>query len=163
MSVVLGETSELEDYITKLYDQFETITLKHLEDLSMEKTCLIAFGFGQNQGSEVFISKLEKHAAKGFDEYQFEDIKLLMHGFIFSYRISPGFLTKLTPKLLSFQNKMSPFEMAKLVRTFYVLEIKDTKLFDTFENHIMASVQNFSQFITDEHLFEIYLTYCMTR
>lgn len=63
MSVVLGETEDLEAYITNLYNHFERITLKNLPTLSMEKTCLIAFGFGINQGSDEFFHLLERHAA----------------------------------------------------------------------------------------------------
>jgi hypothetical protein len=53
--------------------------------------------------------------------------------------------------------------MAKLLRSYYILEVFDKEVDEMLQANLLLSIQNYSQFITNEVFFEIVLTYNITR
>jgi hypothetical protein len=53
--------------------------------------------------------------------------------------------------------------MARLLRSYHILEVFDKEVDGVLQANLLLSVQNYSQFITNEVFFEIVLTYNITR
>lgn len=92
-----------------------------------------------------------------------DQLKLILHGLAFTYRISENFLVEIIPKVINFSNRFTPTELAKIIRACDVIGITDEEIFDTLDSLILTNLQNYSDKIDDNHLFEIALTYNMTR
>lgn len=158
-----SEDDEIEDFCNEIYKTTEKIVAKHLYDLSLEKLCLIANGFGDNKGSREFFMMLEMQIRQLANLEEFQDVKLILHGLAFNYRISREFLIELSQKILAFQNHLTPFELAKLVRVYDILQVGDEKTLGQIEGIVLHILRNNSDQLTDEHLFELCLSYNMTR
>lgn len=56
-----------------------------------------------------------------------------------------------------------PVEMAKLLRAYHLLEAGDAEIEAMLHDNLLQSIQNHSSYISNEDLYEIFLTFVITR
>jgi len=66
-------------------------------------------------------------------------------------------------RILGHRNDYVPVEMAKLLRAYHVMEVGDKEIEAMLHDNLLQCVQKHSSLISNEDLFEIFLTFVITR
>lgn len=161
--IITDSGKQLLDYVKDMFNLMEQIVLKNTDKLTIERASLIAYGFGNERGSPKLFEELEKAAFKDIDTMDLIDLKVTLQGFVYNYRISTKSQEKLFDKIDSFLTQLNPIEMAKLARALYILEHEKRPAFRTLENLILSGIKLQGHELSIEELYEIVLTFNMTR
>lgn len=103
MSLILNDTAkELLEFVTDIYDVMEKKLLANLDQINIEQATLIAHGYGVDRGSKELFNALEALVFKELDSLEITDLKGIMYGFLFTYRISEENTTAILDKASSF-------------------------------------------------------------
>lgn len=106
MSLILNDSGQdLLDFVKDFYSILETKILANLDKLEFENAALLAHGYGGERGSKLLFEKLEEICLRNPDNLELPDIKAILYGFVFNYRITDQNMDLAIKKVQAFANQ----------------------------------------------------------
>lgn len=164
LTLILPEISDEFDIIrAEVYKSIESNVIDSKEKLNFKTCCYLAKGFGYDHGSPELFHTLNAMTESHLEEATLENLMNYAAGFLFTYRISPTALPIIIKKLDHFLPSVSPGNLAKIVKSLYILEQEKLPIVKRIEALLVQTLRESVQDISKEELFEITFSYCLTR
>lgn len=106
MSLILNDSAQdMLNYVKDFYSILETKIMANLDKLEFENAALLAHGYGGERGSKLLFEKLEEICLRNPENLELADIKAILYGFVFNYRISDENMDLAIKKVQAFSNQ----------------------------------------------------------
>ncbi|EAS00435.1 hypothetical protein TTHERM_00221080 (macronuclear) [Tetrahymena thermophila SB210] len=149
-----------------LFMLLEQSLMKYLDEFDFYTTCQAASGFGFMLGSMELYRKLEIkvqiYLAQNLENLTFEEFKLILDGFLHTYRGSQSLFKLLRQKFIVYLPQMTTIEAAQIVKAIHLVEFDDKEIYKLYEERIIYQLQGVDE-ITLEEIAEISKSYTLTR
>lgn len=164
LSIVITEMSEeFSSHKKAVFEFIEKNVFINKSKLTFQSSCLLAKGFGYENGSASFFKLLDQATLPELKEVDFEGFRNYVIGFLISYKISDQGFEILDSKMAPFLQNFTEIELAKIAKAYFTLGKENCEVVRQIEHKILYGLYNNGAEMDKETLFEIVHSYCITR
>jgi hypothetical protein len=152
--------SNIAGFLTKIEDKI----IENIGKLTFDDLCNCGVAFGEYKGELKIFKILEEKILKDLKDVSALEIKKILEALAFTYKASKELLLFLKPQILLHIQYFSPIDLAKIVKSYYILEAleSDDVFFRILEKNIVAHLKDLKN-VKNEELMEFVRCYCVTR
>lgn len=146
-----------------LYNVIEQRIIDRKEELDMSYACAFARCYGFDNGSERLFHALETMASTDIEEFNVDEYKSYIEGFVFTYRISERHLDIILEKFNAFKFQFTPAFLAQFSKSLYILEKEGSKVMKDIEELLIDILKYDPSVLTKNDAYQLVYCYCLTR
>jgi len=144
------------------FDKIEGRVMEHLKEYNIPEICIIAESFGLENGSADFFLALEKRVIEKLDDLEYDQLEMVLRGFLYTYRGSKAIFGTLKNRLTTFFPRMDLKTLSSISKAYHITENDDKQFESILEKHVIINLRKIDQ-LTAEDVFEVASSYNVTR
>lgn len=127
-----------------MFEKIEAKVKDRFDEFNLAEICILAEAFGFEYGSDEFIQMLEKRVTNELPELEYEQILLVLRGFLFTYRDSKNIFNTIKSRLTAFFPRMDISTISMIAKAYHIVIIGLKKLDQVTPDQLFDVASNYS-------------------